>query len=175
MYALAFFCDLSRHSGVSSPKDILIQLVSQLMLKHPRLTPAILGDDPYKLNEAGVEKLTTIFTRLLRNLPGNSTVYCMIDAFDPSSKSRVGDADDLLGRVLKIIGQVSQTGTTRLKIVFTTPKSGLGFAKHFRKSETLDLGLSKRGARKGSARPMRSRLGHAAAGWALDEAWMEKY
>jgi hypothetical protein len=169
-HVLAFFCNIPTGAKeVRTGKTMMIQLVSQLMLEYNGLTTSILGNVPTNIENASTGRLLRLFSRLLQQLPYDSRVYCIIDSFDPSlmwERSKTGDTD-ILGGLLGLLAEAASEGPM-LKILFTTSRSSLGFAKHLEREDVLDMGISRKSARQLSAKLGHSQISHTAVWQALE-------
>lgn len=166
VYTLAFFCNnpISFQRRYSS-RDIMIQLVPQMMLQYQGLTLAILDYNSNSLQKADTDSLLELFARLLLHLPPRSRVYCVIDGFDPSSKSG-NENDELLASLLKLTWQ-SFSKTVTVKLLFTSSKSAMGFRRYLDAREILEMGLLKRGGARGPAHSVMAH--HTAVGKVLEK------
>lgn len=145
----------------------MIQLVSQLMLQYQGLTLSVLDYDLQNFKEADTGRLLKLFERLLRHLSPHSQVYCIIDAFDPSSKSVI-ENDKMLTGLLDLTGQSFPNDIT-VKVLLTSSKSAVGFRRHLSAPDILDMGLLKKSGGGGSAHVGTCQFDHTAVGKVLKD------
>ncbi|KAK2596356.1 hypothetical protein N8I77_013250 [Diaporthe amygdali] len=170
VYTLACFDNIEATSHKPrSARDIMIQLVSQLMLQYQGLTLSIL-DDLHSLEEADTGRLLKLFERLLQHLSPHSQVYCIIDAFD-LSKPVTGNAE-MLTSLLDLAGH-SFSNYISVKVLLTSSKSAIGFRRHLDAGEILDMGLLKRsGGRAPTHLVTYQKFEHTAVGKVLGEIFV---
>lgn len=146
IYTLAFFCSVATGTeGAPNARNIMMQLISQLMLQYPGLTRSVLTHDLIDLKREDTDGLFKLFERLVLSLPSRSHIYCIIDAFDPSPK-----ADPENEKILaSLVGLTKKSSSSDIivKVLFTCSKLSVGFRRHLRVEEILNMGsLKSRGA-----------------------------
>lgn len=166
VYTLAFFCKIAASfRQPRNARNIMVQLVSQLMLQCRGPTLSVPSYDLENICNEDTDRLLTLLEQLVLHLPPKSQVYCIIDAFN----SKAAPEND---KILKSLLDLSKQSFSRgiiMKVLFTCSKSTVGFRRHLSAGEVLDIGLSKRRGAKRAAHMAMHQFHHTAVGKMLED------
>jgi hypothetical protein len=137
LVVLVVFCSL--HSQTRTAKTVLVHLIAQLVSQCAEVLTY--GHDIRNWHRqiaiADFADLQGQFWRLLRSLPSQYSVLCMVDSLDAlmTSASRKKDVNELMRYLVGLT--LERTST---KVLITEVWSGSGFAEYFGKENIIDLG-----------------------------------